>query len=48
MAEKTVAGLLREAAVTLDEQRDAGSETGTNMPAPEKGAQTACATFLLV
>ncbi|CAL8350982.1 unnamed protein product [Boreogadus saida] len=31
-----VAELLREAAVTLDEQRDKGSETATNMPAPDR------------
>ena len=36
MGEKTVAELLREAAAALDEQRDAGSETATNMPAPDR------------
>ena len=35
MAGKTVADLLLEAAAALDEQRDAGSETVTNMPAPD-------------
>ena len=30
-----VAELLREAAAALEEQRDAGSETATNMPAPD-------------
>ena len=32
-----MAELLWEAAAALDKQRDAGSETATNMPAPEKG-----------
>ena len=36
MAEKTMAELLWEAAAALDKQRDAGSETATNMPAPDR------------
>ena len=31
-----VAELLREAAAALEEQRDAGSETATDMPAPNR------------
>ena len=40
MAEKTVTKLMREAAAALEEQRDAVYERATNMPAPDKGAQT--------
>ena len=36
MAEKTVAEILREAAAVLEDQRDAESETATNMPAPDR------------
>ena len=36
MAEKTVWQLLREVATALEEQRDAGSETATNTPAPDR------------
>ena len=48
MAEKTVAELLREVAATLEEQWDAGDERATNMPAPDRTAQTGVSVLTLL